>query len=340
MPEDFGLGAPRRILLTGAAGFVGRHAARELIRVFGSGLELRCLVRASSRTDLLPPEARLCYGDLERGTGLDEALNGMDEGDCVIHLAAVLFASSWREYLRGNTALASRLGAAVRRSGVGRVLMVSSLAATGPSGTSPGVEDDAVPAPVSAYGWSKYAAELVLAKALDDPQRSRRLVVLRPPIIYGPGDKGLLPYFKTARLGLVVTPAKNLPVSLVHVDDAVRGLLCCLKPEARGVYHLNDGAEHSMRSLGEAMCAAFGRKARVLPVPRPLLALSAGAASLGAWLGLPQSPWNIDKFLESGQAGWLCAGARIRDELGHAPAVPLREGVAQSMEGYRRMGML
>ena len=72
-----------------------------------------------------------------------------------------------------------------------RFVLVSSLAATGPSDTAPGVDDATPPAPVSAYGWSKMLTEQVLGRAL-----GQSLVTLRPPIIYGSGDKGLLPVFQ------------------------------------------------------------------------------------------------------------------------------------------------
>ena len=260
----------------------------------------------------------------------------MEGQDCLIHLAATLFAASWRDYLDGTVLLAAQLGAAARRAGIGRIVAVSSLAATGPCAQSPGVADDAPPAPVSAYGWSKYMAELALAWE----SFPARLVVLRPPIIYGPGDKALLPCFKAAKFGLVTAPGGAFPVSAVHVQDAVQGVLCCLKPEAQGVYHINDGAEHTMLSLGRAMAAAFGRKALALRMPRPVLAASAALANLAAHLGLPSGPWNMDKYRESCAEGWLCSAARITAELGYAPSMPLPEGIADAVAGYRTLGWL
>ena len=321
---------PQRILLTGGTGFVGRHLAWAL----AGRTELSCMARATSRTDLLPPATRVFQADIAEGQGIDAAMEGQD---CLIHLAATLFSSSWRNYLSDAALLAQRLGSAAHRAGIQRVIVVSSLAATGPSAQSPGVSDDALPAPVSAYGWSKYMAELAFARELGNPDR---LVVLRPPIIYGSGDKGLLPYFKSAKLGLIAVPGGNFPVSAVHVRDAVQGILCCLKPEARGVYHVNDGAEHTMASLGLAMAAAFGRKALVLRMPRPALAASAALAGFAACLGMPPGSWNMDKYRESCAEGWLCSAARITAELGYAPSMPLREGIADAVAGYKKLGWL
>jgi nucleoside-diphosphate-sugar epimerase len=179
--------------------------------------------------------------------------------------------------------------------------------------------------------------ELVFARELAN---NARLAVLRPPIIYGPGDKGLLPCFKAAKRGLVMAPGGAFPVSAVHVRDAVQGILCCLKHEARGVYHINDGAEHSMASLGLAMAAALGRKALVLPMPRPVLTASAALAGLAARFGLSPASWNPDKCREARAEGWLCSAARIEAELGYAPSMPLREGIADAVAGYARLGWL
>ena len=321
---------PQRILLTGGTGFVGRHLARAL----AGQAELSCMVRATSRGDLLPRGTRVFQADFATGQGIDASMAGQD---CLIHLAATLFASSWQAYLSSAVPLATRLGAAARRAGIRRVIVVSSLAATGPSAQSPGVTDDTSPAPVSAYGWSKYMAELAFARELG---ARTSLVVLRPPIIYGPGDKGLLPLFKAAQLGLITAPRGAFPVSAVHVRDAVQGIVCCLKPEARGVYHINDGAEHTMVSLGLAMAAAFDRGALVLRMPRPVLAASAALADFAACLSLPSGSWNRDKHREARAEGWLCSAARITAELGYAPSVPLRTGMMDAVAGYRKLGWL
>ena len=228
--------------------------------------------------------------------------------------------------------------------------MTSSLAATGPSDCPPGVADNAVPAPVSAYGWSKLLVEQILGRALGD-----RLVTLRPPIIYGSGDKGLLPVFKGAARGFAVSPGafRDFPVSAMHARDMAQAVLLCCKDTARGVYHINDGGLYSMAHFCRVMGAALGRpRLRVIHLPLPLMAVTAGLASSGGllWARLsrclpsraPQRApnWNLDKYREARQAGWLCDAARIRRELGYEPRVSLAEGMAEAVEGYRREGWL
>ena len=329
--ERFSPLSGKKVLVTGGTGFVGRHL---LPRLLAAGAHVTCLTRAASRTGHLPADVAVARADLRTGEGLAEALAGQD---VVIQMAALLF----------------DVEAAAQGSGKGlpaRFVLVSSLAATGPSDCPPGVADNAVPAPVSAYGWSKLLVEQILGRALGD-----RLVTLRPPIIYGSGDKGLLPVFKGAARGFAVSPGafRDFPVSAVHARDMAQAVLLCCKDTARGVYHINDGGLYSMAHFCRVMGAALGRpRLRVIHLPLPLMAVTAGLASSGGllWARLsrclpsraPQRApnWNLDKYREARQAGWLCDAARIRRELGYEPRVSLAEGMAEAVEGYRREGWL
>lgn len=344
----------KRVLVTGGTGFVGRHL---LPRLLAAGAHVTCLTRAASRTAYLPADVAVARADLHTGEGLAEALAGQD---VIIHMAALLFGLGWQDYLRANALAARALAvaladveAAAQGSGKGlpaRFVLVSSLAATGPSDCPPGVADNAVPAPVSAYGWSKLLVEQILGRALGD-----RLVTLRPPIIYGSGDRGLLPVFKGAARGFAVSPGafRDFPVSAVHARDMAQAVLLCCKDTARGVYHINDGGLYSMAHFCRVMGAALGRpRLRVIHLPLPLMAVTAGLASSGGllWARLsrrlpsraPQRApnWNLDKYREARQAGWLCDAGRIRRELGYEPLVSLTEGMAEAVEGYRREGWL
>ena len=350
--------AGKKVLLTGGTGFVGRHLLPQLL---AAGAEVTCLTRAVSRTGHLPQGVATAQADLTTGEGLEQALQGKD---VVIHMAALLFGLGWQDYLRAN-ALAARSMASVltRLSAEGklakdfRFVLVSSLAATGPSGIAPGVNDATPGAPVSAYGWSKMLTEQVLGRAL-----GQSLVTLRPPIIYGSGDKGLLPVFKgVQKAATAVSPGagREFYVSAMHAADTAQAVLCACKPQARGVYHLSDGETYTMsdfcRGMGAAMDKVLGRnprKVRMVRIPLPFMACTAGLSTAFALVadaivnrflghGLRRAPaWNLDKYREARQAGWLCDNSRICAELGFAPRVNLEAGMTEAIEGYRREGWL
>ena len=350
--------AGKKVLLTGGTGFVGRHLLPQLL---AAGAEVTCLTRAVSRTGHLPQGVAMAQADLTTGAGLEQALQGKD---VVIHMAALLFGLAWQDYLRAN-ALAARSMACVltRLSAEGklaenfRFVLVSSLAATGPSGAAPGVNDATPGAPVSAYGWSKMLTEQVLGRAI-----GQSLVTLRPPIIYGSGDKGLLPVFKgVQKAATAVSPGagREFYVSAVHATDMGQAVLCACKPQARGVYHLSDGEVYTMsdfcRGMGTAMDKVLGRnprKVRMVRIPLPVMACTAGLSTAFAVVadavsnrllghGLRRAPaWNLDKYREAREAGWLCDSSRICTELGFAPHMNLEAGMTEAIEGYRREGWL
>ncbi len=321
----------RRVFVTGGTGFVGRHLLPRLVE---AGAEVSCLVRPTSRRDMLPADVRPVQADLHSGEGLSAALAGQD---MCVHMAALLFGTSWQEYLRANILAARILGRSIAQSDVQRCLLLSSLAAAGPSGHAPGKTEAEPPAPVSAYGWSKLVGEEAMGRLLGE-----RLVIVRPPIIYGSGDKGLLPCFQGAARGLAVTPGllREFPVSVVHVHDVAQAICRALSPEARGTYHINDGAEHTMTSFSRAMGKALGRNVRVAHLPLPLMAVTAAISGFfGRWAKRPPS-WNYDKYRESSAVGWLCDCSRIRQDLAYVPHVSLESGMAEAVEGYRREGWL
>ena len=161
----------KKIVVTGGTGFVGRHLLPQLL---AAGARVTCITRATSRRDHLPAGVEVVRADLRSGAGLEEALRGQD---ICIHMAALLFGLGWQDYLRANSEAARALATAWQRldaqgQAPQRMVLVSSLAASGPCDTAAGRGDDA---PVSAYGWSKLMVEQILGRALGD-----RMVTLRP----------------------------------------------------------------------------------------------------------------------------------------------------------------
>lgn len=336
--------AALKIALTGGSGFLGSHLLPVLLN---EDLEVTCLSRRPDAS--FPACARIIAGDCLDESSLAPFLAGQD---VLLHMASVLFAPSWQSYLEANARGVRNLINAIKslppEARPKRAVYISSLAAAGPCASAPGLDESAAPAPVSAYGWSKLFGEKLFQEAFGD-----KAMILRPPIIYGSGDKGLLPMFKSAAIGLGVSPGsfRDFPVSVIHADDVSRAILLLIQNGGSGVYHLNDGREHDMASFCRAMGAAQGKKVRTLRAPLPLMGASAALCS--AWgsvagkaakvLGRrqPKAPqWNLDKYREARQAGWLANAARIREEHGFVPEIDLKKGMAEAVQGYRKMGML
>ena len=320
-----------RIFLTGGTGFVGRHLAR---RLCAEGMDVTALVRPGSDGSTLPSGARRVIGTLENCAGsAAEALAG---ADAVIHCAARLFAFSPQEFMRANVQGTENLARAVAAHGrpAQRVIHISSMAAAGPCARLPGRSEAAQPEPVSAYGWSKLMAEWAWEKYL--PGES--LAVLRPPLVYGPGDRALAPFFKLAARGIVVRPGlRGRPCSFLYVDDLADAVLLCLRQRASGFFHLEDGQASSLREFGEHIAAAFGRRPRHIPLPHTLLRLAACGCGLAARVAPLFCPLTPDKVLEARQGGWLADGAKARQELGFIAKTSLDAGIAATLAALARV---
>ncbi|MFF7726906.1 NAD-dependent epimerase/dehydratase family protein [Streptomyces sp. NPDC008001] len=279
-----------RYAVTGATGFVGTRLVTHLTAL---GHDVTALVRDPRRP---VPGARTVTADLVTGTGLREATA---DADVVVHLAALTHATDPRALATVNTGGTSRLVAALAaQPHPPRLVYCSSLAASGPGRLR---HEKDTPAPVSAYGRSKLGGEEALRLA---DARLPALTV-RPPIVYGPGDRHFLPRLAAAaRTGLLpaVGPRGPRRYSLLHVDDLCRALLAAAEHGRPGaVHHLGDGTEHLWSDIGEAVAAALGRRPpRVVHLPAPLA--MAAARTLGRTGML-----NPDKVSEARHPSWTTA---------------------------------
>ena len=320
----------RRVFVTGGTGFVGRRLVR---RLRAEGASVTVLARPGSDCSVLPAGVRRVTGALGANEpALPELREALAEADAVVHCAARLFAPDWRDYLRANVFGAESLARDIAAHGqnVRRVILLSSLAAAGPCDRPPGIGEEAPPSPVSAYGWSKLLAEWAMERHVGKD----RLVILRPPIVYGPEDRALASLFTAAARGLVLNAGlKPTPCSFLYVDDLVEALLLCLQaPEASGVYHLEDGRPSSLREFGELIARAAGRRPRHLSLPHALIRLAAQGSGLAARC-LPKAflPLTPDKALEGRQKGWLADGAKFRREFGFTAGTSLEAGIAETL---------
>lgn len=330
-----------RWLLTGATGFIGLTLAE---RLRARGHAVRALVRASSRVaELEGLGVELSRGDVTDPRSLPAAVEGCD---AVVHLAGLTKALGPEAYRRVNALGTRHLAVAcVEARPRPALVLVSSLAAAGPAQAGRPRREEEPPAPVSAYGRSKLEGEnevRALAERLE-------VTVVRPPIVYGPRDREVLPpLFRMARLGVVLKAGfADKRYSLIHVQDLADGILAAAERGRRlsrsgseGIYFLADGAEHRWDDIAQAAIQALGARARVVPVPEAAGWLVAAGASL--WSGVTGRPamLSLDKLNEVRQAAWTCAIDRAVAELGFDPRFPLAEGMRHSAAWFRAQGLV
>ena len=319
-----------KVAVTGSTGFVGSFLCEHLLR---EGHGVTAMVRSSSRLRWLEGLAVDTFcADLRSPETL---LNFVDGTNVVYHCAGVVRADTRREFMEvnyeGTRSLVEACLAAKRPPE--RFVFVSSQAAAGPSPGPEGIDETSPPAPVSAYGESKLAAEKYLA-GIDGMET----VVVRPSVVYGPRDPETLSFFKiVARLHLkpLLDGGRGL-VSMIDVRDLVRAIaLAGETPGAKGrTYFLSGEKPHSMDEILECISGALGK--RTVPLPVSKLLLSAGAEVSQFFSQFVKGSGKLShlKVAELAQRYWVVKTDRARDELGFRPETGLAEGLGEAARWY------
>ena len=253
----------------------------------------------------------------------------------VLHLAAATRALDADTFHRVNAEGTARLVRAVEsEGGDARLVYLSSLAAVGPARDGP-VGPDTEPAPLTPYGRSKRAGErAVLESGLN-------AAVIRAPAVYGPGDRDLLPFFTLARIGILpVAGSGARRVQLVHARDLAAAVLAGADARgAAGVYHAAEPRSYAWGEVLARMADAVESHGIRVRVPAGVVR---GAAAVTEWVSrLTRRPviFDRDKAREL-LAEWLCETDAARRDLGFEAAVPLAEGLRETVAWYRAYGWL
>ncbi len=320
-----------RFLVTGASGFIG-SALCAFLRA--QSRAVRAAVRSVDSMSSADGLDVLAVGEVGVRTDWSPALVGVD---CVIHCAARAHVMHEIEENALAACRAMNVGSTVRLAeqaaalGVRRVVFLSSIKVNGESTDALprpfGAPDDEgvvdVPAPEDPYGVSKWEAEQALWAV--SAQTGLEVVVVRPPLVYGPGVKGNL-----LRLLRWVASGVPLPMGAVHNQRSLLGLSnlvdlllrCSEHPAAAGQTFLaSDGQDLSTRQLIGLMAEGVNRPARLLPVPVALLQVG------GSLIGKRA---KVDRLVGSLQVD----SGRAREQLGWTPPVSVEDGVREMARWY------
>ncbi len=265
-----------RVLVTGANGFVGQAVCADLS---ARGHHVMGVVR-KNYDSLVPAGSQFhAMGEIDESTDWSGVVAGVD---AVIHLAARVHlmhdtaADPLAEFRRVNTALTLNLARQAAAAGVKRFVFVSSVKVNGES-TPVGqpFEADDVPRPMDGYAISKWEAEQALMQLAG--QSGMEVVIIRPVLVYGPGVKANFHAMMRSVIMGVPLPLRSLgnQRSLVALDNLVDLIATCLHHPAavNQVFLVSDGEDLTVTALLQQTARAFGRHARLLPVPMFILKL-------------------------------------------------------------------
>ncbi|TVQ99346.1 MAG: NAD(P)-dependent oxidoreductase [Deltaproteobacteria bacterium] len=326
----------KRIVITGATGFLGGALAQQLL---ARGDDVVALARATSRTDALERlGASVHRAELTDASSLQPALDG---AEVIVHAAGGGFSSGGIQSLyRSNRDTTAALVQAARDCGFrGRFVLVSSVAAQGPSPDGQPLPSDRPPAPRSHYGRAKAEAEaLVLAD-----ENAFAGTVLRPPTIHGPGDDRLLPLFRAIqRIGVATLPRPAMGSSWIHVADCADAIvrLADTDHDERAVFGVADGPPRAWPQVIATIGTALGRKARTIRIPVPVLH---GAATAAEWMGRLRSRpvlFTRDKVSDMQQAWWVSCPLALESAIGWQSRQDFDSAIHAMAQSWRDAGQL
>lgn len=302
---------PRTLAVTGATGFVGSHllkAAR------AAGHNVRALTRGPR-----PPQEAVAWieGTLDDPASLAALCEG---ADAVVHIAGLINAPSRAAFDAVNAGGTAHMIDAARAAGVRRFIHISSLAAREPD--------------LSDYGWSKAKSEtIVAASGLD-------WTIVRPPAIYGPGDRETFELFRMASRGFVALPPAGR-FSVLHVEDLCGLILSLLAaPDTVGeTFEPDDGVEngwehrHFARTLGRLL----GKRPATVAMPK---AVMQGAAQVDRLIRRGKAKLTPDRVRYFCHPDWVVTAQARPPATLWTPSIRTQTGLKATAEWYRQQGWL
>jgi nucleoside-diphosphate-sugar epimerase len=311
-----------QVLVTGANGFIGSALCHALV---GAGHVPRAAVRR-----IVPggksPESAVGVGEIDGNTDWSKALRGIEY---IVHLASPSApprgspADSLAGYRRVNVAGSRRLAEQAAAAGARRLVFMSTIKVNGERTAERAYTENDAPRPEDAYGISKQEAEQALRDVAQ--KTGLEIVVLRPPIVYGPGVKG-----NFLRLMNLVARGVPLPLgavnnrrSFIYTGNLAAAIIKALDaPQAAGrTYLVSDGEDVSTPDLVRGLARALGVKARLLSLPVAALGLGATLAGKRAEFVRLSGSLQVDS-------------SRIRRELDWRPPFTLAQGLEPTAKWY------
>ncbi|MBA4372421.1 MAG: hypothetical protein C0402_06120 [Thermodesulfovibrio sp.] len=314
-----------KALVTGAAGFIGSHLTEALLQ---RGYQVTCLVRTSSNLRWISHlDVKYLYADLGNINACAGRLYGYDY---IFHLAGLTKAVREADFFTvnyGGTLSLLQL-AEKENPGLRRFILLSSLAAAGPSFDGAPVDETTLPRPVSAYGKSKLKAEEAV-HAFGDRMP---FTILRPPAVYGPRDTDFLMMFRMISKGIFPSWGKS-SYSMLYAADLAAGIISAAEHDAAAgkTFFLSDHMVYTNEDIARVIGGSVGKRALKISIPRSLLPVIGFIGQKIDKKGII----NRDRIIDFSYTNWTCDSGRAERELGVRSKTMLREGIQWTADWYR-----
>ncbi|MFC3051354.1 NAD-dependent epimerase/dehydratase family protein [Kordiimonas pumila] len=317
MPSEKGSPTGQVIALTGATGFLGGHVLNALVT---AGYQIKALTRKRQPST---PNVEWVHGALSEQESL---LNLCEGADVLIHLAGLTKALNRDAFFDVNVAGSLSLFDCAAAQNIKQVIHISSLAAREPR--------------LSHYGASKAGTELLLTAR----KWPFSWTILRPPAIYGPGDKEILKLLKATKFGILPAPGnKNNRFSMIHAADLAAAIVALIEePHRAQILEIDDGKSrgYQLKDVAEALTFDGKKTPKVFSLPFAIL------GTVGVINGMMANAIHRPAMLTLSTARYLChPDWTVRQQLLPKlklwkPHFDLKAGLSNTIDWYKKNGLL
>jgi nucleoside-diphosphate-sugar epimerase len=324
------------VLVTGASGFIGSHLVDALLK---NHCEVHCIVRRTSDLRWLDrTKVHLHYGDLTETLRLEDCL---EKTDYVFHCAGLTQAKTREEYFRVNAQACKVLydKCVAHGKNLKRIVHISSLAAVGPARPGQPVDEDTPCKPLTHYGKSKLAGEEV-ARLYSS---SLTIVILRPPVVYGPREVHFLAFIKAISKGWnLQLGSRQRTLSLIYIADLVQAMLraAVVSVPGNNVYFITDGGYHVWDEVVATTTQLLNVRTRTLRISDSLLGCF-GLFMDFLSIYLKNAPLlDSQRTLDIRQSTWTASSQRFFADFEFQPQYDLKKGLSETVNWNQKNGCL
>ncbi len=322
----------KRILITGANGFVGSYLTQYLQE---QGYSVTAMVRNSANCKLLFPHIQQIKTDYSQ-EDLNTAFSGQD---IIIHCAALVRARNWNEYYQANVELTKKVMYAYQLNETNsQLVMLSSQAAAGMAAPCQAKKETDPCNPITDYGRSKRIAEHLLIDGCLKPW-----TIIRPASVYGPGDKDFLSFFQAIQKHLSVNLGKpDKRISFVYVRELADLISKVLEAKASHyqIFFASDGKTYNQSDFVDALHKVIPTWTLQLQLPDSLLIPIAALSEMGGFLTKKAPVLNWQKKDEITGKNWVVSNEKAKSLLGFKPKPNMVNNLKETYEWYQDKGWL
>ena len=330
----------RKILITGASGFIGSFTVEEGLK---NGFDVYAGIRKSSDLSYLKDE-RINYFeiDLSDKEKLKRDIIAVGGFDFVIHIAGITKTCKKENFEYVNYKLSKNLIDALIESKLIplKYIQISSLAAYGPGNSMQArpIQDSDTPKPISDYGKSKLKLEKYLKSLEDFPY-----LIFRPTGVYGPREKDFYVMYKSINSGIeTYVGTRNQYLTFIYVKDLVYLLIDVLNSDfIQKSYFVTDLESYTAKDLNETIKNALNKKTISIVFPKFFVKILAWMSEKSSCLFFGKNATlNIDKYREISQKNWLCDSFDLVTDFDFKPRYNLEEGIFETIAWYKKHNKL